>query len=153
MQEQVVRVSVVEVIGRLDPLAPPGGILAPVAAAVSAGFPSPAQDHYRGPVDLNDHLIVDKTSTFILNVAGDSMIGAGIFDGDHIIVDRSLRPHDGCVVVAIVDGELTLKTLVRSGGRTLLRAENPRYPSIALEGEMEMSIWGVVTYNIHRHAT
>lgn len=115
--------------------------------------PYNAQDHYRGPVDLNEHLIQDKTSTFILNVAGDSMTGAGIFDGDHIIVDRSLTPHFGCVVVAIVDGELTLKTLARSRGRVLLQAENPKYPSIALEGEMEMSIWGVVTYNIHRHAT
>lgn len=142
-----------EILGRLDEFAPPGGALTPVAAAVSAGFPSPAQDHYRGPVDLNEHLIQDKTSTFILNVSGDSMTGAGIFDGDHIIVDRSLAPGFGCVVVAIVDGELTLKTLARSRGRVLLQAENPRYPSIALEGEMEMSIWGVVTYNIHRHAT
>jgi len=145
--------SMLEVLGRLDQFAPPGGVLTPVAAAVSAGFPSPAQDHYRGPVDLNEHLIQDKTSTFILNVSGDSMTGAGIFDGDHIIVDRSLIPHFGCVVVAIVDGELTLKTLARSRGRVLLQAENPKYPSITLEGEMEMSIWGVVTYNIHRHAT
>lgn len=145
--------SVLEVLGRLDQFAPPGGVLTPVAAAVSAGFPSPAQDHYRGPVDLNEHLIQDKTSTFILNVAGDSMTGAGIFDGDHIIVDRSLKAQFGCVVVAIVDGELTLKTLTRSRGRVVLQAENPKYPSIAMEGEMEMSIWGVVTYNIHRHST
>lgn len=145
--------SALEIIGKVDEHAPRGGIPAPVAAAVPAGFPSPAQDHYRGPVDLNEHLIQDKTSTFILNVAGDSMTGAGIFDGDHIIVDRSLRPHDGCVVVAIVDGQLTLKTLTRRNGRVLLQAENPKYPSIALEGDMEMTVWGVVTYNIHGHAT
>lgn len=144
--------SALEIIGRVDEYAPPGGVPAPMAAAVSAGFPSPSQDHYRGPVDLNEHLIQDKTSTFILNVAGDSMTGAGIFDGDHIIVDRSLRPHDGCVVVAIVDGQLTLKTLIRRNGRVLLQAENPKYPSIALEGDMEMTVWGVVTYNIHGHA-
>lgn len=81
------------------------------------------------------------------------MTGAGIFDGDHIIVDRSLRPHDGCVVVAIVDGQLTLKTLIRRNGRVLLQAENPKYPSIVLEGDMEMTVWGVVTYNIHGHTT
>lgn len=145
--------SALEVLGRADLLAPPSGILTPVAAAVSAGFPSPAQDHFRGEVDLNEHLIHDKTSTFILNVAGDSMTGAGIFDGDHIIVDRSLTPRIGSVVVAIVDGELTLKKLARSRGRLILQAENPRFPSIALEGEMELVVWGVVTYNIHRHQT
>ena len=67
-----------EVLGLVDELAPPGGVLTPVAAAVSAGFPSPAQDWFHGPVDLNENLILDRTSTFILNVAGDSMIGAGL---------------------------------------------------------------------------
>ena len=123
--------------------------LTPVGVGVSAGFPSPAQDHYRGPIDLNEILIQDKTSTFILRVAGDSMTGAGIFDGDQIIVDRSLTPAVGDVVVAVVDGDLTLKTLDRSSGRWILRAENPHFASIPLEGDMEMTIWGVVTYNLH----
>lgn len=140
-----------QVLGRVDELAPPGGVLTPVSAAVSAGFPSPAQDHYRGPIDLNENLILDRTSTFILNVAGDSMIGAGIFDGDQILVDRSIEPDIGDVVVAIVDGELTLKRLARSSGGWILRAENPAFRSIPLEGETEMVIWGVVTFNIHRH--
>ena len=137
-------------LGPLDTLAPPSGILTPVAAAVSAGFPSPAQDHYRGPIDLNEILILDKTSTFILNVSGDSMTGAGIFDGDQIIVDRSIQPGIGDVVVAIVDGDLTLKRLARSTGGWILQAENPAFRSIPLEGETEMVVWGVVTFNIHR---
>lgn len=141
--------SVLEVLGRIDPLAPTAGIRTPVGAAVSAGFPSPALDHYFGDLDLNDHLIQDRTSTFVLNVSGESMSGVGIFDGDYIIVDRSLTPELENVVVAIVDDELVLKTLARSGGRLILRAENPLFPSIALEGEMEMTIWGVVTFSIH----
>jgi len=139
------------VLGQVDPEAPPGGAFTPVSAAVSAGFPSPAQDHYRGPIDLNERYILDKTSTFVLNVAGDSMIGAGIYDGDQIIVDRSIRPDYGDVVVAIVDGELTLKTLARSDGGPILKAENPRFRSIPLEGEQELVIWGVVTWNMHPH--
>lgn len=123
--------------------------LAPSAVGVSAGFPSPAQDHYRGPIDLNEILIQDKTSTFLLRVAGDSMTGAGIFDGDHIIVDRSLTPTVGDVVVAIIDGDLTLKTLAQSSSGWILRAQNPRFASIPLEGDMEMTVWGVVTYNLH----
>lgn len=139
------------VCGRVSDHAPAGGVLTPVSAAVSAGFPSPAQDHYRGPIDLNDRFVLDRTSTFILNVAGDSMTGAGIYDGDQIIVDRSIRPDYGDVVVAIVDGELTLKTLARSDGGPILKAENPAFRSIPLEGEMELVIWGVVTWNIHPH--
>lgn len=139
------------VVGPLDLLAPPGGVLTPVSAAVSAGFPSPSQDHYRGPIDLNENLILDRTSTFILKVAGDSMTGAGIYDGDQILVDRSIHPGIGDVVVAIIDGDLTLKRLARSSGGLILRAENPAFRSIPVEGEMELVIWGVVTYNIHSH--
>lgn len=139
-----------QVLGPIDVDAPPRGFLTPVAAAVSAGFPSPAQDHYRGPIDLNEHLILDRTSTFILNVAGDSMTGAGIFDGDQIIVDRSIQADIGDVVVAILDGDLTLKRLSRSSGGLILRAENPAFRSIPMEGEMELVVWGVVTYSIHR---
>ena len=138
-------------LGPADLDAPPGGILAPEVAAVPAGFPSPAQDHYRGPVDLNEHLVGDRTSTFILRVQGDSMIGAGIFDGDELIVDRSLEASPGDVVVAIVDGELTVKRLGVTSGGVVLLAENPRYPSIPLVGDQELVIWGCVTANIHRH--
>ncbi|MCY1718587.1 translesion error-prone DNA polymerase V autoproteolytic subunit [Microbacterium sp. SL62] len=145
--------SVLEVLGQIDLNAPPAGIITPVTGSVSAGFPSPAEGWFRGDLDLNEHLIRDKNSTFLLNVAGDSMTGAGIFDGDHIIVDRSITPSLGAVVVAIVDGELTLKTLAREGGRLILRAENPRFPSIALEGDLDAQLWGTVVWNLHRHQT
>lgn len=140
------------VLGHIDASAPSGGILAPEVAAVAAGFPSPAQDHFRGEVDLNEHLVLDRTSTFILRVQGDSMTSAGIFDGDEILVDRSLDAGDGDVVVAVVDGELTVKRLVMRGGRILLRAESgdPKYADIPLTGEMQMTVWGVVTRSIHR---
>ena len=78
--------------------------------AIRAGFPSPAQDYADSSIDLNEELIRDKTATFIVRVAGDSMEGAGIFDGDEILVDRSLNPRSGDVVVAVIDGELTLQT-------------------------------------------
>ena len=92
------------------------------ADAVAAGFPSPAQDYFDGSLDLNDHLIRDKTSTFIVRVSGESMTGAGISDGDELVVDRSLTPTHGSVVIAILDGELTVKRLELSPGGVVLRA-------------------------------
>lgn len=119
--------------------------------AVPAGFPSPAQDYSSGAVDLNEHLFTDRTASFILRVSGDSMIGAGIFDGDELIVDRSLTPHDGSVVIAVIDGELTVKRLhLPRGGRPELRPENPAYPVLRLRDLSELSIWGVVTRSLHR---
>lgn len=122
---------------------------APVA--VPAGFPSPAADWYSGPLDLNEHLIKDPVSTFIVRVSGDSMIGAGIYDGDEILVDRAIDPRPGHVVVAVVDAELTLKRLDSRRGRLMLCAENPAYPDIEISEGSEASIWGVVTANIHHH--
>ncbi|WP_258067788.1 LexA family transcriptional regulator, partial [Rathayibacter sp. AY1D9] len=98
--------------------------------AVAAGFPSPAQDYFDGSLDLNDHLIRDRTSTFIVRVSGESMVGAGISDGDELVVDRSITPTHGSVVIAILDGELTVKRLELHPGRVVLRAENPEYPPI-----------------------
>ncbi|KQO98629.1 LexA family protein [Leifsonia sp. Leaf264] len=122
-------------------------LYAPVA--VPAGFPSPAQDYYNGPVDLNTHLIQDPTSTFIIRVSGESMTGVGIYDGDEVIVDRSLTPTDGSVVIAILDGDLTLKRLRMRGGSVALHAENPDFPDIILRGDANLSIWGVVTICLH----
>ncbi|MFE6967171.1 LexA family protein [Agromyces sp. NPDC057679] len=122
--------------------------VAPIA--VPAGFPSPAQDYYNGPIDLNEHLIVDPTATFIVRVAGDSMIGAGIYDGDEVIVDRSLTAGDGSVVVAILDGELTLKRIRRGrDGRVRLQSENPAYPDIEIPEFASLEVWGVVTRCLH----
>jgi DNA polymerase V len=117
--------------------------------AVPAGFPNPGQDYYTGPVDLNAHLIKDPVSTFIVRVSGDSMIGAGIYDGDEILVDRSIDPEPGHVVVAILDGELTLKRLAARRGQLALCAENPAYPDILVSEWSETLIWGVVTLCLH----
>ncbi|AZZ51872.1 LexA family protein [Rathayibacter festucae] len=120
------------------------------ADAVAAGFPSPAQDYFDGSLDLNDHLIRDKTSTFIVRVSGESMTGAGISDGDELVVDRSLTPMHGSVVIAILDGELTVKRLELSPGGVVLRAENPDYPPILVAELSDLQIWGVVTVCLHR---
>jgi DNA polymerase V len=117
--------------------------------AVAAGFPSPSQDYYSGRIDLNAHLIQDITCTFLVRVSGHSMDGAGISDGDELVVDRSLTPVDGSVVVAIIDGELTIKRLRLEHGRVRLAAENPDYPDIVVSELAELSIWGVVTRCLH----
>ena len=118
---------------------------------VPAGFPSPAQDYFDGTLDLNEHLIKDRTSTFIVRVAGDSMIGAGISDGDELVVDRSITPTHGHVVVAILDGELTIKRLdLECADGVLLRAENPAYPTIRVRELSDLRICGVVTVCLHR---
>lgn len=118
-------------------------------AAVAAGFPSPAQDYFDGRIDLNAHLIKDITSTFVVRVTGDSMEGAGISDGDELIVNRALEPRDGSVVIAVLDGELTVKRLRLTGNGVVLQAENPRYPDIRVPALSELTIWGVATRCLH----
>jgi DNA polymerase V len=120
------------------------------SVAVPAGFPSPAQDYFQGRIDLNKHLIKDITCTFLVRVSGNSMDGAGISDGDELVVDRSLTPVDGNVVVAIVDGELTIKRLRLEHGHVRLAAENPEYRDVVIPELAELSIWGVVTRCLHR---
>jgi DNA polymerase V len=119
------------------------------AAAVPAGFPSPAQDYFDGRIDLNKHLIKDITSTFLVRVSGHSMDGAGICDGDELVVDRSLTPGDGNVVIAVLDGELTVKRLRLERGRVRLAAENADYPDIVIPELGDLTIWGVVTRCLH----
>lgn len=138
------------VVSYLDVLDSP--ISGPLMSSVTvpAGFPSPAQDYFSGRIDLNAHLIKDVTSTFLVRVSGHSMTGAGISDGDELVVDRSLTPVDGNVVVAIVDGELTIKRLRLGHRQVTLAAENPDYPDIVVPELAELSIWGVVTRCLHR---
>ncbi|MEE8394363.1 MAG: translesion error-prone DNA polymerase V autoproteolytic subunit [Rhodospirillales bacterium] len=126
-------------------------LLPVLAGSVPAGFPSPAEDYVEGSLDLNEHLIRHPAATFIIRVKGDSMAGAGIRPGDLLVVDRSLEPRHGSVVVAVVGGELTLKRLCRSGRQWQLQGdnpENPDFPAIAMDSECV--IWGVVTSSIHR---
>ncbi|HOP06677.1 MAG TPA: translesion error-prone DNA polymerase V autoproteolytic subunit [candidate division Zixibacteria bacterium] len=119
------------------------------AERVSAGFPSPADSHIEAPLDLNAYLIRHPAATFFVRVAGDSMIGAGIYSGDILIVDRSVEATDKKVVIAIVDGELTVKRLRIHEGRIILLPENDAYPPISVEDGTELEIWGVVTTVIH----
>ena len=116
---------------------------------VAAGFPSPADDYVEVGIDLNDQLIRHPSSTFFLRVSGDSMTGAGIHDGDLLVVDRSLDPRPGRVVVAVLDGGFTLKRLARHRGRLRLEAANPDYPPLELEDCGDMQIWGVAIHVIH----
>lgn len=119
--------------------------------AVHAGFPSPAQDYDEGPVDLLQMLVDDEAATFLVRVAGTSMIGAGIEDGDVVIVDKSKQPRDGDVVVAVLDGEFTIKRLVRQRGRWALRAENSEWPDVIVDELSTLTIFGVVTVSLRFH--
>lgn len=116
---------------------------------VSAGFPSPADDYVERKLDLNEYLIHHKEATFFLRVQGNSMIGAGIHDGDLLIVDRSLDAAHNKVVVAVIDGDLTVKRLILKEKKIALAPENPRYPTINVTDEQSFQIWGVVTNVIH----
>ncbi|MCZ7649295.1 MAG: translesion error-prone DNA polymerase V autoproteolytic subunit [Planctomycetota bacterium] len=135
----------------LNPAAdPPTLAIAFALARVPAGFPSPADDHLEAPLDLNEHLIKHPAATFIVRASGDSMRDAGIHDGDLLIVDRSLSPRNGSIVVACVDGELTVKRLQKCGGRPYLTPENPAYPALWIDAGSTFEVWGVVTNCIHR---
>jgi DNA polymerase V len=116
---------------------------------ISAGFPSPAEDHIDRKLDLNQHLVHNPAATFYVRVTGDSMVGAGIHSGDLLIIDRSLDAISGRIVIAVLHGELTVKRLSLEGDRILLRAENPDYPPIEIYDPQDLSIWGVVTAVIH----
>lgn len=127
----------------------PGLKLILVDETVQAGFPSPAGDYLEGRIDLNEHLIQHPSATFLVWVSGDSMVDAGIFDGDLLVVDRSIQATPGHIVVAAIDGELTLKRLARRDNRMVLQAENDAYPVIEVDENSETLIWGVATSAIH----
>ena len=117
---------------------------------VPAGFPSPSQDYSDTKIDLTQMLIRDELSTFIVRVSGDSMEGAGIYDGDKLIVDRSIEPRDGHVVIAIVDGEMTVKRLRVTPMGVILQAENAEYPDVTVAELSDLTIWGVATTCLHQ---
>lgn len=117
---------------------------------VRAGFPSPAADHARKRIDLNEHLIRNKEATFIFRVKGDSMNGIGIYEGDELLVDRSIEAKHGNIVLAVLNDDYTVKRLYRRGGVVKLMAENPMFPPIVVKDGEELVIWGVVTRNLHK---
>lgn len=117
---------------------------------VSAGFPSPAADYEGKRLDINEYLVRNPVSTFFFTVQGDSMQGAEIFDGDVLVVDKSIRPRHGHIVVAFVNGERLVKRLYRRAGRVALVAENPAYPTLDIGEGQELEVWGVVTGKFKR---
>ncbi|WP_092557377.1 LexA family protein [Herbiconiux ginsengi] len=124
-------------------------VLLAAPTAVACGFPSPAQDYYDGPIDLTSMLVEDQAATFIVRAAGHSMTGAGISDGDELLVDRSKRPRHGDIIVAIIDGELTVKRLALTADGVVLRSENSEHPDIVVAELSDLQVWGVATYCLH----
>jgi DNA polymerase V len=118
--------------------------------SVPAGFPSPAEEYLEKRLDLNEHLVARPESTYFVRVSGDSMIGAGIHHNDLLVVDRSLDPRPGNVVIALVDGEFTVKRLRRTAIGLELAPENPEYDSIPLSEETDFQVWGVVLHVVHK---
>lgn len=122
-----------------------------LSRSVPAGFPSPADDYVEQRISLDEHLIGRRESTFFMRVAGDSMRGLGIFDGDLLVVDRALPAASGRVVIAVVDGEFTVKQLLNTPTGQVLRAAHPDYADMHIAPEQDFSIWGVVSWNVHKH--
>jgi DNA polymerase V len=116
---------------------------------VPAGFPSPAGDYMEGKLDLNEHLVNHPAATFFVRVTGDSMIDKGIHSGDLLIVDRSLDPRDGNIVIAVVDSEPTVKQLEKRNGKLRLLPANKNYEPLEVSEQQSFEIWGVVTNVIH----
>lgn len=139
----------VETIHSIPATTPPA-LVEVAGETAECGFPSPAQDYQTTEIDLNEHLMPNRVSTFLIRARGHSMTLAGIFDGDELIVDRSIRAEDGHVVVAVVDGEMTVKRLRYSGAGVRLSAESPGHPDIEIAELSDLRVWGVVTRSLHR---
>lgn len=115
-------------------------------SGVHAGFPSPADDFLEGSLDLNSLVIRHPEATFFARVEGDSMKDEGIVEGDILVVDKSIEPYDGCLAVAFVDGEFTLKRVRKEQDKILLVPANPKYKVIEISPENEFAVWGVVNW-------
>lgn len=121
-----------------------------IGSNIAAGFPSPAQDYIEKSIDLNEHLITHPAATFFVRVEGESMTGAGIFDNDVLIVDRAIEASNGKIIVAVLNGELTVKRLSISRNQWSLLPENPQFPEILITEDTDFSVWGVVTWCLHQ---
>ena len=117
---------------------------------IHAGFPSPATDYMTQAIDLNKELVKHPAATFYGRVVGDSMIDAGVDEGDILVIDKALDAKDGDMTVCFVDGEFTLKYLKIKDGNVTLVPANPKYPEIEIKDGMDFKMWGVVTYIIKK---
>jgi DNA polymerase V len=129
---------------------PPPELFPLFLSSVEAGFPSPADDFIEMQLDLNRLVVKNAAATFFVKVAGDSMIDAGIRSGDLLVVDRSLAPASGKIVVAIIHGEFTVKRIKITKNKIFLVPENRSYPTLEMHPESDFQVWGVVTYVIHQ---
>ena len=122
-----------------------------ILSRISAGFPSPADDYIENNLSISELLIKNQLSTFLMKASGESMIEAGINDGDVLVVDRSLEARSRDIVIAIFEGSLTVKRLIiKADGSAILKSENPLYKNILISEYTELEIWGVVTSAIHQ---
>lgn len=141
-----------EILGRFDEAAPALRLPYPLVLgrAGLSGFPSPAQDYEGRTLDLNERFVKRPSATFFISVTGDSMVKLGIHEGDTLVVDRSLDPRPGHILVAMVDGEITVKRYEIRGGQPFLCSGNPRYAPIPLV-DLDCQVWGVVRSVIHEY--
>ena len=121
-----------------------------VEQGISAGFPSPADDFKEVRISLDKELVKNQESTFYARVSGDSMLEAGIDDGDLLVIDKSLSPENGKIAVCFVDGDFTVKRIVKEKGKLYLKAENKKYKSMEIKEGNELIIWGIVEYVIKK---
>jgi len=121
-----------------------------VEQGISAGFPSPADDFTEVRISLDKELIKNKEATFYARVSGDSMVGAGLDDGDLLVIDRSLSPENGKIAICFIDGDFTVKRIKKEKGKFYLMPENKKYKAIELNEDNELIIWGVVEYVIKK---
>lgn len=117
---------------------------------ISAGFPSPADDFKEFKISLDKTLVKNKEATFYAKVSGQSMVGAGIDDGDLLVVDKSLDPKNNNIAVCFIDGEFTVKRLKVSGSDVYLQPENPSFKAIKVTDESNFQVWGIVTHVIKK---
>ena len=121
-----------------------------IEQGISAGFPSPADDFKEIRISLDNELVKNPEATFYARVSGDSMVGAGLEDGDLLVIDRSLNPENGKIGICMIDGEFTVKRIKKTGGKLYLLAENKKYKTIEIREENELIIWGIVAYVIKK---
>jgi len=119
-------------------------------SGVYAGFPSPAEDHTDSNLDLNEYLVKHPAATFYIYAKGDSMINSGIYDGDLMVVDRSLVPGQNSIIIAVINGEFTVKKIHRIKNKMYLVPNNKQYKPIEVTSDMDFVIWGIVTHTIHK---
>lgn len=120
------------------------------SSSVSAGVPVPSEDNIEKKIDLNRYLVSNPEETFLVKASGDSMIEAGIYSGDVLVVERNEKPTHGKIIVASIDGQFTVKRFHNKDGKIILKAENQDYSDIMLEEEADLIIWGIVTSVLHR---